>query len=109
MYGSFSERSPRWDPEEFASKEENLLLNKQRETFKAEIEKAEKAAKDQTVELSAALDNLRRFDFARNLVWVGVDANLLRERRTVSVVAARDRLDPTPPGRTVPIGRLGLR
>jgi outer membrane protein OmpA-like peptidoglycan-associated protein len=59
MYGSFSERSPRWDPEEFASQKESWLLNKQRESFKAEIEKVEKTAKDQTAELSAALDKQR--------------------------------------------------
>jgi general secretion pathway protein A len=59
MYGSFSESSPRWDPEEFASQKENRLLNKQRETFKAEIERAEKAVTDQTAELSAALDKQR--------------------------------------------------
>jgi general secretion pathway protein A len=56
IYGSLRESPHRWEAEEFAPEKGSRLLDKQRETLKAEIEKAEKVAKDQTVELSAALD-----------------------------------------------------
>jgi len=56
VYGSFSEKSRSWDHEKFTSEKENWLLSKHRETFKAEIEKVEKAAKDRAAGLSAAPD-----------------------------------------------------
>jgi general secretion pathway protein A len=56
IYSSFRESAPRWEVGEFAPKKGNWLLEKQNEAFQAEIEKEEKAEKEQTVESNAALD-----------------------------------------------------
>jgi general secretion pathway protein A len=47
VFGSMRESPPRWAVEEFAPKKENLLLDKQREAFKAEIEASKITGEDQ--------------------------------------------------------------
>ena len=54
IYGSLTENSARWEPDDFASRQNNQLLDKQREAFKAEIEKENKMEKVGSFEKSAS-------------------------------------------------------
>jgi general secretion pathway protein A len=51
IYGSLTENSARWVPDDFASQQNNRLLEEQREAFKAEIEKENKI--EETVKRAA--------------------------------------------------------
>jgi general secretion pathway protein A len=50
IYGSLTENSTRWKPDDFAPQQNQQLLEKQREAFKTEIEKENKIEEDALVE-----------------------------------------------------------
>ena len=75
IYGSFRESAPRWEVGEFAPKKENWLLEKQSEAFQAEIEKEEKAEKEQTVESNAALDKEETQKIAETFQTIEISKN----------------------------------
>jgi len=54
IYGSLTENSARWEPGDFAAQQNNRLLEKQRETFKAEIEKENKIEEISSVKNNAS-------------------------------------------------------
>jgi general secretion pathway protein A len=56
IYGSLTENSARWVPDDFASQQNNRLLEEQREAFKAEIEKENKIEETGSVEKNPSQD-----------------------------------------------------
>jgi general secretion pathway protein A len=59
IFGSMRESPPRWGVEEFAPKQENRLLDEQREAFKAEIEASKIAGQDQQAAEQAHQEELQ--------------------------------------------------
>ncbi len=54
IYGSLTENSARWNPDDFAPQQNKQLLEKQRQAFKAESEKENKITEDAAVEENAS-------------------------------------------------------
>ena len=50
IYGSLTQNSARWKPDDFAPQQNQRLLEKQREAFKTEIEKENKIEEDASIE-----------------------------------------------------------
>jgi general secretion pathway protein A len=97
IYDSLTENSTRWQPDDFAPQQNQQLLEKQREAFKAEIEKENKIEEEDSVEKNAS-EEQNKAGINTNAVASLTIAEPIKEKQNKEDSLKSDRADIKPSG-----------